>query len=302
MGWTLPRRLYLTAENRDSDLTPIRVDESLSPLLERALFATNALFATTATGAAIALLEGKEMVCLAAQGTAPDLGMRVDAQSGFSGMCVRKGRILVCDDTETDPRVDRAACQRLEARSMIAAPLLDRGKVIGILQVFASADHAFDDNDIRHLDMLAKMTVEALAEMRPARTKGKKLVFPTISQASPPRNQLFQVQSRILLGHEGAAHWQRSTSGLYFRQYFRQLLKSSAQQLSSIDRPDQTLHCAQCGASFIPGNRFCIECGAKCDIFLQPSAGPSKRISLLAVIVLVVLAVAVFLILIAILS
>jgi len=271
-------------------------------LLERALFATNALFATKATGAAIALREGKEMVCVAAQGTAPDPGMRVDPEFGFSGMCVRKGRILVCDDTETDPRVDRAACQRLEARSMIAAPLLDRGKVVGILQVFASAAHAFDDNDIRHLDMLARMTVEALAEMRPARTKGKKLEFPAIGEASPPPKQLFQVHSRILVRHEGAAGGQRSTYGLSFRQYFRQLLKSSAQQLSEINRSDQTLHCAQCGASLIPGNRFCSECGAKCDIFSQPSAGPTQRISLLAVIVLVALAVAVFLILIAILS
>jgi putative methionine-R-sulfoxide reductase with GAF domain len=56
---------------------------------------------------------------------------------------------------------------------MIAVPLLDRGKVIGILQVFSSTAHAFDDNDIRHLDMLAKMTVEAMADMRHARTKGR---------------------------------------------------------------------------------------------------------------------------------
>jgi putative methionine-R-sulfoxide reductase with GAF domain len=167
MRWTLRPRLHLTADNGNSDLTPLGVEELLSSLLERALFATKA------TGAAIALSEGKEMVCLVAQGTAPDLGMRVDPQFGFSGMCVRKGRILFCDDTETDPRVDRVACQRLDVRSMIAVPLLDRGKVIGILQVFSTTAHAFDDNDIRHLDMLMKMTVEAMADMRPARFKGR---------------------------------------------------------------------------------------------------------------------------------
>ena len=110
------------------------------------------------------------MVCVAAQGTAPDLGMRLDQQFGFSGMCVRKERILFCDDTETDPRVDRAACQRLGARSMIAVPLLDRGKAVGILEVFSSTAHAFDDNDIRHLNLLAKRTIVAMAETRPART------------------------------------------------------------------------------------------------------------------------------------
>src|SRR5438552_6473369 len=77
MGWPLRRRLYLTLENEDSHLTPLGVEEWLNPLLERALSATNA------TGAAIALNEGKEMVCLAAQGTAPDLGTRLDPQFGF---------------------------------------------------------------------------------------------------------------------------------------------------------------------------------------------------------------------------
>jgi len=37
--------------------------------------------------------------------------------------------------------------------------------------VLSSTAHAFDDNDIRHLNLLANMTVEALAEMRPARMK-----------------------------------------------------------------------------------------------------------------------------------
>ena len=94
--------------------------------------------------------------------------MRLDQKFGFSGMCVRRGRILFCDDAETDPRVDRAACQRLGARSIIAVPLLDRGKAVGILEVFSGTAHAFDDNDIRHLDLLAKMTVEATAGVRPA--------------------------------------------------------------------------------------------------------------------------------------
>jgi len=50
-------------------------------------------------------------------------------------------------------------------------PLLDHGKAIGILEVFSSATHAFNDNDIRHVNMLAKMTVEAIAVVRPPHTK-----------------------------------------------------------------------------------------------------------------------------------
>ncbi len=166
MRWPLPRPVYLTLENDDIDLKPLGVEELLRPVLERALFATKAM------GAAIALRGGTEMVCMATQGTAPDLGMRLDQKFGFSGMCVRKGRILFCDDAETDPRVDRAACQRLGARSIIAVPLLDRGKAVGILEVFSGTAHAFDDNDIRHLNLLAKMSVEAMADVRPAGAAG----------------------------------------------------------------------------------------------------------------------------------
>src|SRR5439155_23108070 len=140
MGWPLRRRLYLTLENEDSDLTPLGVEEWLNPVLERALSATKA------TGAAIALNEGKEMVCLAAHGTAPDLGIRLDPQFGFSGMCVRKGRILFCDDAETDSRVDRATCLLLCDRFMIDVCLYDCGKVVGILESIYSIDQAIDDN------------------------------------------------------------------------------------------------------------------------------------------------------------
>ena len=159
MRWPLRRRLYLTVDNNDRDLRPLGLEELLGPVLERALVATRA------TGAAIALSAGKEMVCLAARGTAPDLGMRLDRSFGFSGMCVRKGQSLFCDDTETDPRVDQAACQRLGTRSMIAVPLLDSGKAVGLLEVFSGTAHAFEENDIRYLDLLAKVTVEAMTEV-----------------------------------------------------------------------------------------------------------------------------------------
>jgi GAF domain-containing protein len=159
MEWPLQRRLSLAIDNDGSELAPT-LEELLSIMLERAMSATRA------TGAAIALSEGRQMVCVAAQGTAPDVGTRLDLQVGFSGMCARKSRILLCDDAEMDPRVDLAACRQLGTRSMIAVPLLNRMKTLGILEVLSSSPHAFDDNDIRQLNFVAGMTVEALAETR----------------------------------------------------------------------------------------------------------------------------------------
>ena len=90
------------------------------------LIAQGALTLTRATGAAIALSEGNdsEMVCVASAGLdAPPFGSRLQVGSGFSGECVRTGRSLRCDDSETDDRVDREGCKALGIRSMVAVPI-----------------------------------------------------------------------------------------------------------------------------------------------------------------------------------
>ena len=54
---------------------------------------------TGATGAAIALRTGDEIVCRARTGrTAPDLGVRLQTDSGISAECVRTGEVVLCHD------------------------------------------------------------------------------------------------------------------------------------------------------------------------------------------------------------
>ena len=56
------------------------------------IIADRALTVTRATGAAIALSTGEEMICEASAGSdAPPVGSRLQASSGFSGECVRTG-------------------------------------------------------------------------------------------------------------------------------------------------------------------------------------------------------------------
>jgi diguanylate cyclase len=166
MEWPLRRLLSLAIDNDGSELTP-RLEELLSIMLGRAMLASRA------TGAAIALSKGREMVCWASLGTAPDIGARLEPSRGFSGMCMRTSRILLCEDSEIDPRVDRAACRQLGVRSMIAMPLLNRTKTVGILEVLSSNPLAFDYHDIRQLSLVADIAVEALAETQPADTKNR---------------------------------------------------------------------------------------------------------------------------------
>ena len=79
------------------------------PQLEAALqlIAQRTQYITNATGAAIALKEGVDLVCRAATGsTAPDRGARLEIRTGLTAECIRSGELLRCDNAENDPRVD----------------------------------------------------------------------------------------------------------------------------------------------------------------------------------------------------
>jgi putative methionine-R-sulfoxide reductase with GAF domain len=132
--------------------------ESLGSDLDRALqlLAQRAQTFTRATGAAIALTEGSDMICRASAGPdAPSLGARLTIGSGFSGECVRTGRLLSCEDSETDPVVDRESCRALGIRSMVAVPVRWEDAVIGLLEVFSPEAYAFSSNDSIALERLA---------------------------------------------------------------------------------------------------------------------------------------------------
>jgi N-acetylmuramoyl-L-alanine amidase/putative methionine-R-sulfoxide reductase with GAF domain len=133
------------------------LDEVLQLVAERAVAITGA------DGLAIALAENNEIVLRAAAGAVrPDVGARIDRDSAFSGACFRSAQIVMCDDTETDPRVNLQACRKLGARSMVAVPLCGRRRVIGVLEAFSEWPFGFNDSDVRNLSLLAELVLGAL--------------------------------------------------------------------------------------------------------------------------------------------
>ena len=133
------------------------LDEVLQLVAERALAITGA------DGMAIAWAEGDAIVCRASAGSiAPDAGIRLDPNSGFSGECLVSGRIVRCDDTETDPRVNLQACRRLGVRSMLAVPISAKENVIGLLEAFSNEPYGFNDSDVSSLCLLAELILSAM--------------------------------------------------------------------------------------------------------------------------------------------
>jgi GAF domain-containing protein len=164
----------------------INLDAALQLIAERAQTFT------LSTGAAIALSPASveryssdvpspvgdpdeaSVVCRASSGSGvPPLGVQLQAGSGFSGECIRTGRLLRCDDSENDPCVDRESCRALGVRSMVAAPIRLGQEVVGIIEVSSRAPNAYNESDCRVLQRLAETVVAALNRCKVTAKSGK---------------------------------------------------------------------------------------------------------------------------------
>jgi diguanylate cyclase (GGDEF)-like protein len=152
-------RLLLGVIRAQSDIA--RLGPDLGAVLDVA--AEHALLLTGADGSAVELAEGEDMVYRGAAGSARRLlGMHLRRDASLSGLAVADGRSLRCDDAETDPRVDRAACRNAGLRSMIVVPLRHQDAIIGALKVYSSQPAFFDETAMATLDLLAQLVGSAL--------------------------------------------------------------------------------------------------------------------------------------------
>jgi len=141
-------------------LAELDLEPAISAITERAQHLTGA------TGAAIELRAGDEIVCRARAGrTAPDLGVRLQTDAGISAEAVRSGEIMLCHDAERNPRVDLASCRRLGVRSILVSPLRHYRRTLGVFEVLSSSPGAFDDSDVATMQLLSSMMVAAISRI-----------------------------------------------------------------------------------------------------------------------------------------
>ena len=150
--------------NGSRALEETELNSALQLLVERAQYITGA------TGIALALPQGEEMVCRASAGSsAPAVGARLQVRSGLTGESISRRQLLRCDNAETDPRVNLEACRALGIASIVVLPLLRRtGEVRGLFELFSDHPYAFEERDLIALERMADLTLTALdlAEQR----------------------------------------------------------------------------------------------------------------------------------------
>jgi putative methionine-R-sulfoxide reductase with GAF domain len=144
--------------NGSASLQETELDSALQLLVERAQYITGA------TGAAIAVPQGQEMVCRASAGaSAPSVGTRLQVRSGLTGESITRRQLLRCDNSETDPRVNLETCRAVGIASIVVLPLLRRdGEVRGLFELFSDHAYAFEERDLIALERMAALTVTAL--------------------------------------------------------------------------------------------------------------------------------------------
>ena len=126
---------------------------------------------TKADGAGIAVVEGDELRYVAAAGNGtPFIGLRLSLASTLTGLCVRTGELVVCDDSETDPRVDHALAKRVGARSFVAVPILQGSDARGVLAVMSSRPRRFDARAMDTMLLMVAPIAAALARAEQSRS------------------------------------------------------------------------------------------------------------------------------------
>jgi hypothetical protein len=148
-----------------SPITTSRGKESVGPEPDLQAILEQAMEGTGATGAAIALSTEDAVCCRASTGApAPEVGTHLHAGISLTGLCLGTGEILLCNDTNTDRRVNPKLCEEMGIRSVLILPIKQNAKVVGVLEVLSINPNAFNQHDATAMSKLADRVLPLLSE------------------------------------------------------------------------------------------------------------------------------------------
>jgi hypothetical protein len=175
-------------------LDETELDSALQLLVERAQYITGA------TGSALALPEGGEMVCRASAGSsAPAIGARLQVRSGLTAESIARRQLLRCNNAESDPRVNLEACRALGIASIVVLPLLRRnGEVRGLFELFSDHPYAFEERDLVALERMADLTLTALDLAEQAPNEAPNSAPNSVSNSAPPQQRVPSKPAELL--------------------------------------------------------------------------------------------------------
>jgi putative methionine-R-sulfoxide reductase with GAF domain len=257
--------------NGNRTLAETELESALQLLMERTQYITGA------TGAALALPQGEEMVCRASAGaSAPAVGARLQVRSGLTGESISRRQLLRCDNAETDPRVNLETCRAVGIASIVVLPLLRRtGEVRGLVELFSDHPYAFEERDLIALERMAELTLTALdlAEQRqhsaPAPVTPREFEKPDqgVNAANTENISTIAIPPAVAKSEPAAISVEPSTiSAPVISASMPEVTPSSLPSPAAV--PEAMLRvqkCASCGFPVSEGRTFCLDCEKKSD-------------------------------------
>jgi GAF domain len=150
------------------------------------LLADRARYLTGASGVSIGLRSGAAVICRASKGlSASEVGAPVQSDSGLIGESLHRRQIVYCDDAAKGSRSSREQWRQLGIRSVMVGPLVRDEEVVGVFQLLAERDHAFEDRDVATLQRLSDLMVTALEQFDAGKQPSKESFNPKLVEASP---------------------------------------------------------------------------------------------------------------------
>ena len=149
------------------------------------LIAVRARNVANATGIAIGLLEGDQLVYRAGSGSAATyVGQHVMATLCVSTHNAASSEILRVENAQTDARIEAAICRQLGAQSLLILPIYHDRAVAGVLEVLFIEAHAFQPREVRSYRLMAGLVEEAMSDAaRPEQEKALVVDQPTMRQS-----------------------------------------------------------------------------------------------------------------------
>ncbi|MET9919427.1 GAF domain-containing protein [Streptomyces sp. NPDC006435] len=164
-----PRTEPASASGSAAETVP-PVDPHRRELLQSIVDVARAIFGAEASSVFLLDEEADELVFQAVSGRGEEflVGRRFPAGRGIAGWVATSGEPMVVDDLTRDTSFDRSLAESTEfvPDSLMAAPLISDGRVLGVLEVLDPSPRA--RTDMRELDLLAMFARQAAAALRMA--------------------------------------------------------------------------------------------------------------------------------------
>jgi len=119
---------------------------------------------TAASGAAIVISTHNVARCRASIGSALDAGSPIQPGMSLTALCIATSEILISDNTYIDRRLDSQQCEQANIRSILALPIKEDPRVLGVLELISDTPNAFSPQDIPAMNELADVAAPLLSE------------------------------------------------------------------------------------------------------------------------------------------